>query len=91
MAKTRHIQKRMSQRAIEQVALDIVKQFGVDSGDKTILNEKALQAAMQELKRLHKHMDKMKSRGGLVLVEQDGYELTAYALRSFNKSKAIAA
>jgi len=88
MAKTRHINQRMNQRAISQQMLEIVKMFGIDEGDKTILNKKGIEAALVELNNLSKNMQKMKSRGGLVLVESGDVELTAYALDSFNRSKA---
>lgn len=41
MSKTRHIQKRMSQRGITSAILDLVERFGVcDNGDKVILTKK---------------------------------------------------
>lgn len=43
MAKTRHIHQRMSQRAIHQNMLDMVKIFGVNHGEKTILNKKGIE------------------------------------------------
>ncbi|MCL1092791.1 hypothetical protein [Shewanella kaireitica] len=89
MAKTRHINQRMNQRAISQQMLEIVKMFGVDEGDKTVLNKKGIDAALVELNDLAKTMQKMKSRGGLVLVESGDTELTTYALDSFNRSKII--
>jgi len=88
MAKTRHIHQRMNQRAISQQMLEIVKMFGVDDGDKTVLNTKGIEAALLEIKNLSKQMQKMKARGGVVLVESGDVELTAYALDSFNRSKA---
>ena len=88
MARTRHIQKRMNQRGIQQEMLAIVKQFGIDDGDKTVLNQKALQVAIAECKKIEKLMQKMESKGGLVLVEADGFDLTTYALDSYKRSKA---
>lgn len=88
MAKTRHIHQRMNQRGIQQAMLDIVKQFGIDNGDKTILNQQALRNAITECKKIEKLMQKMESKGGLVLVEADGVELTTYPLNSYKRSKA---
>jgi ASC-1-like (ASCH) protein len=88
MARTRHIHKRMNQRGIQQVMLDLVKQFGVDNGDKIILNQQALKVAIAECKKVEKLMQKMESKGGLVLVEVDGVELTTYPLNSYKRSKA---
>ncbi len=88
MAKTRHIHQRMNQRGIQQAMLDLVKQFGIDSGDKTILNQKALRVAIAECKKIEKLMQKMENKGGLVLVEEDGYEITTYDLNSYKRAKA---
>lgn len=85
MAKTRHIHQRMSQRSIQQSMLSIVQDFGVNNGDKIILNVKAIDCALTELKRLFSTMQKMKTRGGLVLIEENGYEITTYDLNSFKK------
>jgi len=85
MAKTRHIQQRMTQRSIEHGMLDIVKTFGVDNGDKVILNRKAIDCALAELHKISSTMQKMRSRGGLVLVEESGFEITAYALNSYRQ------
>jgi hypothetical protein len=88
MAKTRHIHQRMNQRGIQQAMLDLVKQFGIDNGDKTILNQQALRTAIVECKKIEKLMQKMESKGGLVLVEADGVELTTYPLNSYKRAKA---
>lgn len=40
MAHTRHIQKRMRQRGITTGLVNLVSQFGVEHGDKLILNKK---------------------------------------------------
>jgi hypothetical protein len=88
MAKTRHIHQRMNQRAISQQMLEIVKLFGVDDGDKTYLNKKGIDAALTEINALSKKMQKMKARGGLVLVESGEVEITAYALDSYDRKKS---
>jgi hypothetical protein len=88
MAKTRHIHQRMNQRAISQQMLAIVKMFGVDNGDKTYLNKKGIDAVISEMDSLAKQMQKMKSRGGVVLVESGGVEITAYALDSYDRKKS---
>lgn len=87
MAKTRHIHQRMNQRAISQQMLEIVKMFGVDDGDKTYLNKKGIDAALNEMNNLSKQMQKMRSRGGLVLVESGDVEITAYSLDSYDRKK----
>lgn len=89
MAKTRHIHQRMNQRAITLQMLEIVKVFGVEEGDKTYLNRKGIDAALSELNRLSKQMQKMRTRGGLVLVESGETEITTYALDSYNPTQTI--
>ena len=88
MAKTRHIHQRMSQRSISQQMLELVKVFGVGNGDKTYLSKKGIDDALSELNRISKEMQKMKSRGGLVLVESGEVGITAYALDSYDRKKS---
>jgi hypothetical protein len=87
MAKTRHIHQRLNQRSIKYQMLDIVKAFGVEieNGEKTVLNKKSIHAALAELKRVSADMQKMLGRGGMVLVESGGTEITAYALDSYKR------
>jgi len=86
MAKTRHIHQRMNQRAITSQMLEIVKTFGVDDGDKTYLNRKGIDAALTEINKLSQQMQKMRTRGGVVLVESGGAEITTYSLDSYTRS-----
>jgi hypothetical protein len=85
MAKTRHIQQRMSQRGIKSETLDIVQQFGMWQGDKCILNRKACNDVLSELDKVRKDVIKMKEKGGLVLVHDEGADITTYALESFKR------
>ncbi len=87
MAKTRHIQKRLDQRSIQHGMLELVKMFGMDDGDKIILNRKAIDAAIFECNRISTQMQKMRSRGGLVLIEAGSNEITAYPLESYSRKK----
>ena len=87
MAKTKHIHQRLNQRSIKYQMLDIVKAFGVEigNGEKTLLNKKSIRAALTELKRLSALMQTMENRGGLVLVETGGMEITAYPLDKYKR------
>jgi hypothetical protein len=80
--------QRMNQRAISQQMLEIVKMFGVNYGDKTYLNKKGIDAVISEMDSLAKQMQKMKSQGGVVLVESGDVEITAYALDSYDRKKS---
>ena len=85
MAKTRHIQQRMSQRSIQQSWLDLVKTFGTDDGDKIFLNRSGIDAAIRAMEKISSNLQTMKTRGGMVLVEKDGYEITAYMIDSYKQ------
>ncbi|MGL5908072.1 MAG: hypothetical protein ACRCZA_15410 [Shewanella sp.] len=60
--------------------------FGVNDGDKTYLNRQGIDAALVKLKQIAGQMQKMKSRGGLALVELGELEITTYALDSYNRA-----
>lgn len=85
MAKTRHIQRRMSQRGIKESWLELVKNFGEWSGDKCILNKKACSEALKHLDEQRKELIKVMEKGGMVLVEDNGAEITCYRLNSFKR------
>ena len=84
MAKTRHMQQRMSQRSIQQSWLELVKVFGIDDGDKIRLNRDGIDRVLKEMKDISANLQKMRSRGGIVLVENEGCEITTYAMDSYN-------
>ena len=90
MAKTRHMQARMNQRAIDQQLVDMVSVFGStqERGDveKQILNRKGVDKVIQRLDRLRGSLIKVRDKGGLVVVTtHDGVEITAYRLDSFSR------
>ena len=85
MSKTRHIQKRMSQRSISEQMIDIVRLFGWNEGDKTYLNRKGIDVVLIELQKMSQTLQKMRPRGGIVLVESGDVEITTYALDSFKQ------
>lgn len=88
MAKTRHMEKRMSQRGITGSMLDVVLRFGVSQGDRIHFGRKAADAALKELDELRKQLLKVRDKGGLVVVEEGGMFLTTYRLDSFSMKKA---
>ena len=87
MAKTRHIQKRMSQRSIRQEVLELVISMGCEVGDKTILNRKALGLLLNELERVKKVAVKAYERGGFVVIGAEGQLITTYGLNSFKRQR----
>lgn len=81
MSKTRHIQRRMSQRSIREKNIEIMKRYGQRDGDKIVLNRKACLDVLAGLKDLFSTVERMAGRGGMVLVEADeGVQITTYAL-----------
>lgn len=50
MARTRHLQQRVSQRSIQYEWLDLVKTFGTDDGDKIFLTRQGIDCALNEMK-----------------------------------------
>ena len=86
MARTRHIEKRMNQRGIRAAMLDIVEQFGVWDGDRLVLNRKGCSCAVRELDNLRRSLLEVESTGGLVLVQEEGVDITAYRLESYRRA-----
>ena len=85
MSRTKHMQHRMDQRSISQTMLDITRMFGSEHGDKIIFNKKAIDVALIELSRLKSSMIKMRSSGGMVLVESEESEIIAYGLEGYKR------
>lgn len=83
MARTRHINRRMSQRGIRLEVLDMVSKFGVRNGDKLILNRKACQAIRSTLDQLKRTIGEIEETGGYVLVNANGNDITTYRLDSY--------
>ena len=86
MAKTRHIHKRMNQRGITQRMLDIVSDFGVDDGDKQILDKGNLDLLIKTMDKLRSDFMRIRDKGGLVVVESGGTQITAYRVDSYNRN-----
>ncbi len=87
MAKTRHIHKRMGQRAITEVMLDIVSEHGMLVGDKRVLDCKNIDAIIESMDQIRKKLLNVRDKGGLVVVEDQGVQITAYRLGSFDRKK----
>ena len=83
MSKTRHTQRRMSQRGIQQSMIDMTLAYGQDHGDKIILNRKGIDAILNEIEKLKKCALNLRKKGGLVVVDVDNTLLTTYSLDSF--------
>ena len=85
MARTRHIEKRMNQRGIKASMLAAVEEFGVWNGDKLILNRKGCANARKALETMRRNLIKVEEKGGLVLIQDRGKDITTYALDSYHR------
>ena len=81
MSKTRHIQKRMSQRGISNDLLNLALAFGSPtSSGKHILNKKGCQNLINSLRHIEKIAIKAMDKGGLVVIKQGDTLITTYNL-----------
>ena len=87
MAKTRHMHKRMNQRAITKRMIGLVNDFGVRKGDKRILDRKNIDQLVDSMTELKKDLLKLRDKGGLVVVEVDNVQLTTYKLDSYDRRR----
>lgn len=86
MSKTRHIQARMSQRAINQKLLNLTLEFGVEYEDgKIILNRQGLDELMRQLGELQQAAQQAANKGGLVVVREGETLITTYRLASYRR------
>jgi len=88
MARTRHIHKRMSQRGITSRMVDLVSQYGIDAGDRIILDRKNTEALLKAVDHLRKDLLEVHSKGGLVVVEAGDAQITTFAVDSYSPKKA---
>ena len=86
MVTTKHCQSRMSQRGLPKRLLDIVLEFGKDSGDKLILNKKATQKVLDEIDTIRKELLKIMDKGGVTLVLDNDALITAYNTSSYKRN-----
>lgn len=69
--------------------MELTLRYGVRHHDgKVILNRAGLQALQRELDEISRTTQKAMSKGGLVVVEENGTLITTYNLDSFNRSQA---
>lgn len=86
MSRTRHIDKRMNQRAINQKLLNLALEYGVEAENgKVILNRQGLSVLNRELMDLHQAVQRAMNKGGLVVVREDEVLITTYRLDSYRR------
>ena len=88
MQKTAHSDARMNQRGITGDLIELVMSFGEPDGDKTILNARNCNQAIEALKQFQKKLEHASKKGGLTVVSSGDTVITTYRADSFS---AIAA
>lgn len=91
MARTKHFQKRISQRGITLELVDLARQFGEPSQDKIVLGRKGLTNLIASVRQIERTALKALDKGGLVVVEDGDVLITTYRLDSFDRKKALSA
>jgi len=85
MHTTKHSLVRMSQRGLTKQLINLVTEFGKDSGDKLILNRKATQKVINELDHIRKELLKVMDKGGVTIVMENDVLITAYNTDSYRR------
>ncbi|CAO1654917.1 hypothetical protein [Parasphingorhabdus sp. NYA22] len=75
---TKHLNQRMSQRGISADMVTLASEYGEIDQDKFILGRKALDRLLGELDRLKRIALKARDKGGIVVVENGGAQITTY-------------
>ena len=71
---TKHIEKRMAQQGISKAMIELVLNYGEESGDKVVLGRRSAQRLLEDFRTLIKIIDK----GGVTVVAQGEALITAY-------------
>ena len=77
----------MGQRAINQTMVDIVSEHGVLVGDKRILDSSNIDEILKSMEKMKKNLLKVRDKGGLVVVEENGVQITAYRVDSYDRRR----
>lgn len=83
MSKTRHMHRRMGQRGINGRIVEIVSAHGELVGDKVILDMKNIDELLRDMDRLRKDLLRVRDKGGVAVVEDNGSQITTYNLNSY--------
>ena len=88
MSRTRHISKRMSQRGIRQVLVDLTLQFGEDVQDRCVLGRQGLKSLLEAVRELERTALHALDKGGVIVVQADGALVTTYDVDSYDRRRA---
>ena len=78
---TRHFDQRMNQRGITRQLVELALEHGAWIGDRCTLDRKGLDQVIKRCDELRRVALKARDKGGIVVVEAGGAEVTTYAAR----------
>lgn len=84
---TLHLDQRMNQRGITRDLLDFTLAHGKWEGDRCILDKNALRGLLNQCDEMRRLAVRAMDKGGMVVVEAGGQEITAYPITSRRRSK----
>lgn len=84
---TVHLDQRMNQRGITRDLLDFALAHGTWEGDRCILDKKLLRELLNKCDEMRRLAVRVIDKGGMVVVEAGGHEITAYSITSRRRSK----
>jgi hypothetical protein len=89
MGFTQHCLRRMSQRGITMEQLNLVMRFGINKGDKIILNKKIIKNLLRKADFLYlkSKLLKLFDKGGVVVVFEDNSIITTYNVDSYRRAR----
>lgn len=80
MHTTRHFAQRMSQRGVSREMVELVRDYGVQEGDKLVLGRRDAAKVIDQLMEKLRVLKKIQDKGGLVVVETGESLITTYNL-----------
>lgn len=77
---TLHLDRRMNQRAVTRMMLDLALQHGEILGDRCVLSRKAIEARMRDLEKEMSQLRDLHHKGGIVVVVEGDTILSTWRL-----------
>ena len=78
---TLHMDVRMNQRGITADLVDLALEYGEWDGDRCLLGARSLKQMIEVMDRKRATMLKALDKGGIVVVEAGGSEITTYPMK----------
>ena len=84
---SKHLHRRMGQRGITRDMVSLVCDFGECRQDRYVLGRDRLDALIAQLASLSSVAKRVRDKGGVVVVEKDGAQLTTYNVDSYRRGR----